>query len=113
MKVWMGIAMTDFNEHEIEEHLRGPDILETLRWLATDRGWQGWVYEVAERAAHEIERLRDAVDVLARAADDDGARSDLDDVIDALGFDRSQLEAELDTEMPEWEAKRNGAWHSD
>ena len=50
--------MTDFNEHEIEEHLQDPDILETLRWLTTDRGWQGWVYETAERAADEIERLR-------------------------------------------------------
>lgn len=43
--------------------------------------------------------IRSAALVLARTADDDGARSDLNDVIDALGFDRSQLEAELDAEI--------------
>jgi antitoxin (DNA-binding transcriptional repressor) of toxin-antitoxin stability system len=43
--------------------------------------------------------IRSAALVLARAADDDGTRSDIDDVIDALGFDRSQLEAELDAEI--------------
>jgi antitoxin (DNA-binding transcriptional repressor) of toxin-antitoxin stability system len=42
--------------------------------------------------------IRSAAVVLARAASDDGARTDLDDVIDALGFDRAQLEAELDAE---------------
>jgi HK97 family phage prohead protease len=35
----------------------------------------------------------------AAGAVTDGALSDLDDVIDALGFDRSQLEAELDAEI--------------
>jgi antitoxin (DNA-binding transcriptional repressor) of toxin-antitoxin stability system len=40
--------------------------------------------------------IRSAALVFARAADDDGARTDLDDVIEALGFDRAQLEAELD-----------------
>ncbi len=33
-------------------------------------------------------------------AADDGARTDLDDVIDALGFDHTQLEAELDDDSP-------------
>jgi hypothetical protein len=43
--------------------------------------------------------IRSAAVVLARAASDDGARTDLDDVIDALGFNRAQLEAELDAEV--------------
>jgi hypothetical protein len=43
--------------------------------------------------------IRSAALVLARAAGDDGTRSDIDDVIEALGFDRSQLEAELDAEI--------------
>jgi hypothetical protein len=97
------------------------DIVEQLReaakpdFLVKGSVWGQQEVRIAllSEAADEIERLRNAVDVLARTVDDDGARSDLDDVIDALGFDRSQLEAELDAEMPEWEAKRNGTWHSD
>lgn len=53
----------------------------------------------------EIARLeadvRSAALVLARAATDDGEPKDLDDVIAALGFDRRQLEAELDAELAE------------
>ena len=45
--------------------------------------------------------IRSAALVLAREADDDGSPTDLDDVIDALGFDRTQLEAELDDDSPE------------
>jgi len=52
---------------------------------------------LAELARLEAD-IRSAALVLARAAKDNGARTDLDDVIDALGFDRSQLEAELDAE---------------
>ncbi|HKY16289.1 MAG TPA: type II toxin-antitoxin system prevent-host-death family antitoxin [Microthrixaceae bacterium] len=43
--------------------------------------------------------VRSAALVLARAATDDGERDDLDDVISSLGFDRAQLEAELDAEQ--------------
>jgi prevent-host-death family protein len=43
--------------------------------------------------------LRSAALVLARAASDDGRRTDLDEVITALGFDRSELESELDAEL--------------
>lgn len=43
--------------------------------------------------------LRSAALVLARAASDDGQRSDLDDVISSLGFNRSELESELDAEL--------------
>jgi prevent-host-death family protein len=43
--------------------------------------------------------LRSAALVLARAASDDGHRTDLDETITALGFDRSELEAELDAEL--------------
>lgn len=53
--------MSDFSERKIEELLAEPDILDTLRWLSTDRGWQGWVYETARRAADEIERLRQGI----------------------------------------------------
>lgn len=51
-----------------------------------------------EIAALEAD-VRSAVLVLARAATDDGTRSDLGDVISALGFDRVQLEGELDAEL--------------
>ncbi len=43
--------------------------------------------------------IRSAALLLERAAADDGDRTDLDDFIAALGFDRSQLEAELDAEV--------------
>lgn len=48
----------------------------------------------------ELERdLRSAVLVLSRAFTDDGHRTSLDDAIAALGFDRAQLEAELDADI--------------
>ena len=48
----------------------------------------------------ELERdLRSACLVLARAASDNGARTSLDDVISAFGFDRAQLEAEVDADL--------------
>jgi antitoxin (DNA-binding transcriptional repressor) of toxin-antitoxin stability system len=56
------------------------------------------ISRLAEIANLEAD-IRSAALVLARTADDDGARSDLDDVIDALGFDRAQLEAELDADI--------------
>ncbi len=42
--------------------------------------------------------MRSAALVLARVAADDGERTDLDDVIDVLGFDRTQIEAELNAD---------------
>lgn len=42
--------------------------------------------------------LRSAALVLSRFATDSGARTDLDEVISTLGFDRTELEAELDPE---------------
>jgi prevent-host-death family protein len=43
--------------------------------------------------------LRSAALVLARVANDDGRRADLNEVITALGFDRGELESELDAEL--------------
>jgi hypothetical protein len=37
--------------------------------------------------------------LLARVATDTGVRTDLDDAISAFGFDRSELEAELDADL--------------
>jgi antitoxin (DNA-binding transcriptional repressor) of toxin-antitoxin stability system len=42
--------------------------------------------------------LRSAALVLTRLVTDDGRRTDLDDVIAAFGFDRGELEAELDAD---------------
>ena len=48
----------------------------------------------------ELERdLRSACLVLARAATDNGTRTNLDDAITAFGFDREELEAELDADL--------------
>jgi prevent-host-death family protein len=43
--------------------------------------------------------LRSAALVLTRLATDDGRRTALDDVIAAFGFDRGELEAELDADI--------------
>ncbi|CAN5672829.1 hypothetical protein BH24ACT5_BH24ACT5_03060 [soil metagenome] len=45
--------------------------------------------------------LRSAALFLARVATDTGERTELDAAIAALGFDRSELEAELDAELSE------------
>jgi prevent-host-death family protein len=48
----------------------------------------------------ELEQdLRSAALVLARAATDSGARVSLDEAIAAFGFDRAELEAELDADL--------------
>lgn len=56
------------------------------------------VRRLAELAELEAD-LRSAALVLARAATDTGRRTDLDQVINSLGFNRAELEAELDAEM--------------
>ncbi|MCL2455833.1 MAG: type II toxin-antitoxin system prevent-host-death family antitoxin [Micrococcales bacterium] len=43
--------------------------------------------------------LRDAALVIVRAASDAGVRGSLDDTITAFGFDRAQLEAELEADL--------------
>ena len=43
--------------------------------------------------------LRDAALVMARFATDDGGRTELDALIDSLGFSRTELELELDGEV--------------
>jgi prevent-host-death family protein len=43
--------------------------------------------------------LRDAALVVVRAASDAGVRGSLDDTIAAFGFDRAELEAELDADL--------------
>lgn len=43
--------------------------------------------------------LRDIALVLTRAATDTGARTGLDQAINAFGFDRADLEAELDVDL--------------
>lgn len=51
----------------------------------------------------ELHRLRadltDAALVLARELSDSGNRTDLDNVIAGFGFDRAELEAELDADL--------------
>ena len=57
-------------------------------------------------SAEEMAMLREAKDslletalVMARFATDNGNRTELDDVIETLGFNRAELEAELDAEI--------------
>lgn len=53
------------------------------------------ISEIAELEAD----LRSAALVLSRLATDDGRRTDLDEVIAAFGYDRAELEAELDADI--------------
>ena len=53
--------------------------------------------ELAE-LRRDRETLRDAALVMARFATDDGSRTDLDVVIDAVGLSRPELERELERE---------------
>lgn len=57
---------------------------------------------VSMRHLDEINRLeadlRETALLLSRAATDTWARIGLDEVIEAFGFDRAELEAELDTD---------------
>ncbi|MEX1038409.1 MAG: type II toxin-antitoxin system Phd/YefM family antitoxin [Acidimicrobiia bacterium] len=51
-----------------------------------------------ELMLEQEENLRLAALVLARAATDDGQRTTLDEAIEAFGYSRAELEAELDSE---------------
>ncbi len=52
-----------------------------------------------ERVLRREDDLRLAALVLARAATDTGDRTSLDDVLVTFGFDRAELQAELDAEL--------------
>lgn len=66
------------------------------------RGVPAAVVVGAERMRSILTReddLRSAALVLTRAAADNGNRSSLDEVLTAFGFDREELEGELDAEL--------------
>jgi antitoxin (DNA-binding transcriptional repressor) of toxin-antitoxin stability system len=70
--------------------------------LVVERRGRAVAAVVSMRHLDEIRRLesdlQDAVLLLARLATDTGARTPLDAVIAHFGFDRAELEAELDAE---------------
>ena len=70
--------------------------------LVVERRGRAVAAVVSMRHLDEIRRLesdlQDAVLLLARLATDTGARTPLDAVIAYFGFDRAELEAELDAE---------------
>jgi len=56
-------------------------------------------YERARALVQREDDVRDAILVLSRIVTDSGGRTGLDDVIAAFGFDRDELERELDAEI--------------
>ena len=62
--------------------------------MTIDHGRQAWVADLDEQAS-------DAALVLVRLATDSGVRASLDEVIAEFGFDRADLEAELDADLAE------------
>lgn len=75
---------------------RGEDVV-------VERHGQAVVAVVSMRRLDQIQQLekdlRESVLLLARIATDTGARTELDEVIANFGFDRTELEAELDAEL--------------
>ncbi len=71
--------------------------------LIVERRGRAVAAVISMRQLDEIRRLEsdlhDAVLLLARLATDTGARTSLDTVISHFGFDRAELEAELDAEL--------------
>ena len=71
--------------------------------LVVERRGRAVAAVVSMRRLDEIRRLEDdlhdAVLLLARLATDTGTRTPLDSVISHFGFDRAQLEGELDAEL--------------
>lgn len=71
--------------------------------IVVERHGQAVAAVVSMRRLDELSELeadlRSAALVLARLATDDGRRSSLDEVIASLGFDRAELEAELDADL--------------
>ncbi len=71
--------------------------------IVVERHGQAVAAVVGMRRLRELAELeadlRSAALVLTRLATDDGRRTDLDDVIAALGFDRAELEAELHADL--------------
>lgn len=78
-------AAGEGREIVVERHGRPVAAVVSIRRLA----------EVSELEAD----LRSAALVLSRLATDDGGRTSLDDLIASLGFDRAELEAELDADL--------------
>ncbi|CAN5792779.1 hypothetical protein BH24ACT3_BH24ACT3_09790 [soil metagenome] len=73
------------------------------RDIVVERHGQAVAAVVSMRRLSELAELeadlRSAALVLTRLATDDGRRTGLDDVIAAFGFDRAELEAELDADL--------------
>lgn len=71
--------------------------------LVVERHGKAVAAVVSMRHLHQIQRLerdlQDSVLLLARVATDTGVRTDLGDAITSLGFDRAELEAELDGDL--------------
>ena len=80
----------------VKDAERGEDIV-------VERRGQPVAALVSMRHLEELRRLeadlRETAFILARVATDSGNRTELNDVITALGFERLDLEAELDAEQ--------------
>jgi len=71
--------------------------------LVVERHGKAVAAVVSMRHLDQIQRLErdlhDSVLLLARIATDTGARTDLGEAITSLGFERAELEAELDRDL--------------
>lgn len=71
--------------------------------LVVERHGKAVAAVVSMQHLNQIQRLEqdlhDGVLLLARLATDTGARTELDEAITTLGFDRTELEAELEADL--------------
>lgn len=94
------VSVTDAAKAGLPKLLRDVELGEDV---VVERHGKAVAAVVSMRHLDAIRRLeadlRETALLLSRAATDSGRRTDLDDVLAAFGFDRAELEAELDADL--------------
>jgi prevent-host-death family protein len=94
------VSVTDAAKSGLSKLLRD---VEQGEDVVVERHGKAVAAVVSMRHMEEIRRLeadlREAALLLSRAATDTGNRTDLDEVLTAFGFDRAELEAELEADL--------------
>jgi prevent-host-death family protein len=94
------VSVTDAAKSGLPKLLRDVELGEDV---VVERHGKAVAAVVSMRHLDEIRRLeadlRETALLLSRVATDSGRRTDLDDVLTTFGFDRAELEAELDADL--------------
>ena len=94
------VSVTDAAKSGLPKLLRDVELGEDV---VVERHGKAVAAVVSMRHLDEIRRLeadlRETALLLSRVATDSGRRTDLDDVLTTFGFDRAELDAELDADL--------------